>query len=82
MVRQRISIIGGDKMSALEMFEELGFSKIIYNNENDFYHDILYKDDYYNEIKFVNNIVYNMSATLTEKHIQAIHQQMIELGWL
>ena len=70
------------KQNAKEMFEELGFQEIIYNNSNDYGHDVLYKDNYYNEIKFRDNIVLNMAVTLTSKHIKAIHQQMKELGWL
>ena len=71
-------------MTAKKMFEELGFYEVIYesNNINRYNQDKLYKDYYYNEIKFVDRKVFNMAVTLTSKHIQAIHQQMIELGWI
>ena len=72
-------------MKAKEMFEEMRF-EYSEDEKNIYYQNYEYDDTYI--IKFLkedNMIVIeddNGYACLTENEINAIHQQMKELGWL
>ena len=84
-------------MTAKEMFEKLGYKiGLPYNSKNENY-AILFDKDFgnkYHEIRFMlrdktiqcSKIFYDdkkmWALTISVEEIQAIHQQMKELGWI
>lgn len=69
-------------MTAKEMFEELGYNQVLYQNGNQISYE---KDD-----EEINYFVFNKKEEkigiglyfLTPKHLKAIYKQMEELGWI
>lgn len=76
-------------MSAREMFEELGYEKPFYEKDHTVhYTKLLYRDESgffakFNKIIFVKrNKKVELSGEFNFEELQAINQQVKELGWV
>lgn len=72
-------------MTAKEMFEELGYEQVLYQDGNQISYEIDSENSesinyfiFYKKEKKVDVALY----VLSPQHVKAIHQQMKELGWI